>query len=170
MKTNIRYSIFGFIFWLLAFSVSLLGLTVLTREHDWLAILGWGIIFLIYFVMLLVAIKNIQWFAIANGSITVYSPFGVVKRIQIQSVKRAFKANVAVFSIKSLHVLRPHIVLSLKKSVIKADIEHAYNRKKKTYLVIPYTEKTELLICREYRNVCGCELKIESIQKKSPTD
>ncbi len=111
--------------------------------------------------MLLDSIKNVQWYTIADGSITVYCPFGVIKRVRLSQIKKAFQTNVAIFSIKTLTVRRPYIVLCLRKSISKGDVENAYNRKKKPYILIPYSVETEILICTEYKMLYGEELSIK---------
>lgn len=166
MKTNIRYSIITILCCLVAFSISLMGVIVLLLDIDaadfslW-GVIGYGSFALISIVMLLYSIKNIQWFDITDGYIIIYSPFGIIRRAELTQVKKAFKTNVAIYSIKMLSVRRPHIVLCLKKSVAKADADDAYNRKKKPYIIVPYTAETEILICSEYKRICGEELIIK---------
>ena len=155
MKNNIRYSIFDLILCIIGLSISLIGFIVLaTARHFWVSV-GCFIFFLIAIIMLLDSIKNIQWFDIANGYITVYCPFGIIKRVKLNQIKKAFKTNSVIFSIKMLSVRRPHIALCLKKSVAKSDADDAYNGKKKPYIIIPYSIETEVLICTEYKKLCG---------------
>ncbi len=166
MKTNIKYSIFDLIFWIIGLSISSIGLIVLltdngdTIRHFW-GTVGYGIFFLIAIIMLLHSIKNIQWFDITDGYITVRCPFGIVRQVELNQIKKAFKTNAVIYSIKMLHVSRPHIVLCLKKSVAKNNVDDAYNGKKKPYIIIPYSIETEVLICTEYKKLCGDELIIK---------
>ena len=81
--------------------------------------------------------------------------------MDFKKIKKAFKTNAVICSIKMLSVRRPHIVLCIKKTVAKADVEGAYNRKKKPYLIIPFSIDAELLICTEYKKLCGEELVIK---------
>ena len=111
--------------------------------------------------MLLQSVKNIQWFDVANGYITVYCPFGIISRIKLNQIKKAFKTNATIYGIKMLNVMRPHIVLCIKKSVAKADVDDAYNIKKKPYIIIPYSTETEVLVCAEYKKLCGEELVVK---------
>ena len=161
MKTNIKYSIVDLIASIIVLSISLIGFIVLvTARHFWGSV-GYFIFFLIAIIMLLSSIKNIQWFDINNGDITVYCPFGIIKRVELNRIKKTFKTNATIYSIKIHQVRRPHIVLCLQKSVTKSRIENAYNRKKKPYIIIPYSTETEILICSEYKKLCGEELIIK---------
>ena len=161
MKTNIKYSIVDLIFWIIGLSISLIGFIVLvTARHFWGSV-GYFIFFLISVIMLLSSIKNIQWFDITNGYITVYCPFGIIKRVELTRIKKTFKTNATIYNIKTYSVRRPHIVLCLQKSVAKSRIEDAYNRKKKPYIIIPYSTEIETLICTEYKKLCGEELIIK---------
>ena len=60
-----------------------------------------------------------------------------------------------------LSISRPYIVLCINKSVTNADIDDAYNRKKKKYILIPYSKEAEILVCAEYKKMCGEELVIK---------
>ena len=169
VKTNIRYSIINVFFWICGFSISLIGVLVLLFDVDgvdytsfdlWLLI-GWGTLFLISIIMLLNSIKNIQWFDIADGYITVYNPFGIVKCMQFFQIKKAFKTNAVIWGLRMLANRREHIVLCLYGSVTKGLVYDAYNRKKNPYVIIPYTEEVKDLICTEYKKICGEELVIK---------
>ena len=165
MKTNIKYSIIKIVFWCIAFAISLIGFIVLfidvEKNHSELwVIISYGAFAFISLMMILYSIKNIEWFSIADGYLTVYCPFGIVKHVQVAKIKKAFKINAAVYSIKMLAVRRPHIVLCFSQS-IKEEPMDAYNRNKKQYIIVPYTPETESLICSEYKRVCGEDLMIK---------
>ena len=112
-------------------------------------------------MMLLDSIKNIQWFDITDGYITVYNPFGMMKRVQLSGIKKVFKTNAVIWSRKMLAVRRKHIVLCMNKSVVQSCIDRAYNRKKKPYIIVPYTKEIQDFICAEYKKICGEELIIK---------
>ena len=166
MKTNIKYSAFDLIIYLIGLSISLTGFIVLlnnyndTARHFWGAI-AYFIFSLISAIMLLHSIKNIQWFASTDGYITVYCLFGIIKRVSLNQIKKSFKTNAVIYSIKMLSVRRSHIVLCTKKSVAKSDVDNAYNRKKKPYIIIPYSLEIKALICTEYKKLCDEELIIK---------
>ena len=163
MKTNIRYSIIGVLFWIAALSISLIGIVTLLPDigsYLWVAIVL-GALFLISVIMLLDSIKNIQWFDITDGYISVYNPFGIIKRVQISQIKNMFKTNAVIWNIRMLATRREHIVLCLNKSVAKGLVYNAYNRKKKPYIILPYTEETKDIICSEYKKICGDNLTIK---------
>ena len=160
MKTNIKYSIVDFIFWAVAVSISLIGLIALATDRRFGGSIGYLVFFLISIIMFLHSIYNIQWFNISDEYITVNSPFGVIKRVELKQIKKAFRTNAVIYSIKMLSVRRPHIVLCIKKSVTKSSIDDAYNRKKKPYIIIPYSSDVEVFIRAEYEKLCGEELAI----------
>ena len=166
MKTNIKYSIVDLIFWIIGLSISLVGLVVSITDYDdtashFCCAVGYGVFFLLSIIMLFCSIKNIQWFNIADGYITVHCPFGIIKRVRLDQIKKAFKTNAVIYSVKMLSVRRPHVVLCLQKSVTKNRVNDAYNEKKKPYIIIPYSTEIEVMICTEYKKLCGEELIIK---------
>ena len=165
MKTNIRYSIIGVLFWAVGLSISLIGLVILisdtgVADPPWWVVIFCGVLFLACMIMLLHAISNIQWFNISNGYITIHSPFGTIKRVQLSEIKKAFKIKSSIFELKRANINRLCIVLCLKKSISKASIVDAYNAKENPYIIIPYTAETEILICSEYKKTCGEALTV----------
>ena len=147
-------------------SISSIGFVVLVADNrtagcDFLAAIAYGIFGLFSLVMLLHSIKNVQWFDIADGSITIHCPFGMIRRVELNQIEKAFKTNAVIYRVKMLCVRRPHIALCLKKSVAKADTDDAYNGKKKPYIILPYSAETERLIRAEYIKMCGMELIIQ---------
>jgi len=166
MKSNIRYSIISLLFWIIGLSISLTGFIVLLTEisevdTDLWYVIVCGILSLISIIMLWLAINNVQWFDITDGYITVYSPFRIVKRVHLSDIKIAFKIKASIFNMKAARITRVHMVLCLKKSIIKANITDAYNSKKNPYIIIPYTTETENFICSEYNKVCDDKLIIK---------
>ena len=161
MKANIRHSVIDLILSILVTTTSFIGFIVaITERHFWGSV-GYCIFLLMFISMLLLSIHNVQWFDITNGAITVYCPFGMIKRVGLSQVKKAFTTNATIYSVKMLHVKRPCIVLCLNKSVGKADIDDAYNGKKKPYIILPYSLETKALICTEYKKLCDEELIVK---------
>ena len=124
-------------------------------------VIGYGVFSLVSVVMLLISIKNIQWFDIVDGYIIIRSPFGVIKRAHLTEIKKVFKIEASIFEIKRVDINRPHIVLCLKKTLKKGSIVDAYNRKEHPYIIIPYTQERENFICSEYTKTCDDELMIK---------
>ena len=144
MKTNIKYAVFDLLLYLMCVSLSLVVIIVLSTSDDEASRFSWvTIVFSLFFlfsvIMLFVSIKNIQWFKIVDGLITIYCPFGTIKQVRLDEIKKAFKDNAVVFQLKMLGIRRPHIVLCLKKSVASKDIRGAYNGSKKPYIIIPHS-------------------------------
>ena len=166
MKTNIKYAVFDLLLYLMCVSLSLINLIVLLTSDDeagrfsWVTIV-YSLFFLFSIIMLFVSIKNIQWFKIVDGLLTIYCPFGTIKQVRLDEIKKAFKDNAVIFQLKMLSIRRPHIVLCLNKSVAKGLVYDAYNRKKKPYIILPYTEETKDIICSEYKKICGDNLAIK---------
>ena len=163
MKTNLKYSIYGLLFSLILNPPFLICLIVSISEKSWILSVFWSVLLLTSIFLLFDAIRNIQWFKIRNGSIIVYSLFGIVKCVQFDQIKNAFSVNAVIFRLKALTFYRPHIVLCLNKSTRKSEIEDAYNRKKRKYIIIPYTEETKILIQTECRKYCNQSLEIKGI-------
>lgn len=167
MKTNIRYAIIEVLFWAVDLSFALIGLVGLLSNADgarppvWVAVFC-GILVLVFTLMLLHAINNIQWFHISDGYISIHSPFGMIKRAQLAEIKKVFKIKASVLKLRrSAGIKRLCIVLCLKKSISKADIVDAYNARQNSYIVIPYTAETEIWIRSEYKKACGEELIVK---------
>ena len=166
MKTNIKYAVFDLLLYLICVSLSLIGLIVLLTSVDEVCRFSWitivcSLFFLFSIIMLFVSIKNIQWFKIVDGLLTIYCPFGTIKQVRLDEIKKAFKDNAVIFQLKMLSIKRPHIVLCLKKSVASKDISDAYNGSKKPYIIIPHSIETEYLLLTEYKKICGEELIIK---------
>ena len=88
MKTNIKYAVFDLLFYLMCVSLSLVGIIVLSTSDDEASRFSWvTIVFSLFFlfsvIMLFVSIKNIQWFKIFDGLITIYCPFGTIKQVRL---------------------------------------------------------------------------------------
>lgn len=161
MKTNLKYSIYELLFSIVFNSVCWIGLVVSISEKSWILSLFEGVFLLLSIFLLFDAIRNVQWFEIQNGSITVSSLFGIVKCVQFDQIKSAFYDNAEIFRLKALSFRRPHIVLCLTKSIIKSNIADAYNRKKRKYIIVPYTEEMEALLQTEYMKYCNQPLQIK---------
>ena len=166
MKTNLKYAVWNLLLSAMGVSFSLIGIIVFFTEEDSSSRYLWVSIFLCIFffssfVMLLFSIRNIQWCYIADGYINIYCPFGLIKQVRIDKIKKVFIDNAVIFHLKMTSFRRPHIVLCQKKSIRKADVEDAYNRKKQPYVIIPYSVETANLIRAEYKKVCGEELIIK---------
>ena len=160
MKTNIKYSIYSFIFSIIFFSASSLGLFMMIADKSLFSIF-YGILFAISLLMLIESLQNIQWIDIKNGYITVHSLLGIIKRIELIQIKKAFKTNVEIFGIKALSIKRKHIVLCLNKTVKASDVTNAYNRKKNKYIIIMNTKEIENKLSAEYQKYCNSELMIK---------
>ena len=129
MKSNIKYSIYNLISAALLLPVWLLCFIVLIADQDWFSVF-YGILLCLDLLMLFDSIRNIQWFDIHNGIITIDSPFGTVKRVQLHRIKKVFRINAVIFGIKGLRIRRIHLVLCLTNSVNISEIQDVYNRKK----------------------------------------
>lgn len=160
MKTNIKYSVSNLLLFLAVSSISLIGFfSALGKDRDISLICA--LLLGVSLLGLYASLKNIQWFDISDGYITVYSPFGLVKSIELAGIQKAFKTNASVLAYKGLSINRVHIVLCLNKHVSHCDVKNAYNSKKQRYIIIPYTVLNEKIILSEYKSFCGSELTID---------
>ncbi|MBQ8343660.1 MAG: hypothetical protein IJV68_08220 [Clostridia bacterium] len=160
MKSNIKYSIHNLLLYLPGTLFALIGFIVCINENILVSII-YGVLLCIFLFGLFISIKDVQWYKVNNGYITVYCIFGVLKKIQLKEIKTVFKVNAHIFGLKMLAVYRPHIVLSNLKSIRKSNINDAYNNRKNKYIILPYTYTTELLIKEEYQKYNECELIIK---------
>jgi hypothetical protein len=166
MKTNFRYVLRDLLLAMVGLSLSLIGFIVMIRdcpdtEQCYWGIIAYGLLALFSFCMLLCDIKNIQWFEIDDGYITIYCPFGFIRKVHLKQIKKVFRTNAVIFRLKGCTTRRPHLVLCLKKSVTKSDADDAYNRKNKPYIAIPDTLENVVLIRTEYKRICGEDLIIK---------
>jgi hypothetical protein len=166
MKTNFRYVLRDLLLYMVGLSLSLIGLIVMIRdcsdmEQYYWGIIAYGLLSLLSLCMLLSTIKNIQWFDIDDGCITIHCPFGIIRRVQLTQIKKAFRTDAVIFRLRGCTTRRPYVVLCLKKSVTKSDADDAYNRRKKPYIAIPDTLENVVLIRTEYKRICGEDLIIK---------
>ena len=87
--------------------------------------------------------------------------FGCVKEQKIAQTKRAFFMDAVVFQLKGLRQTAPCIVLSAKKSLKICDVEQAFNRKRYSFVVIPYRAENVKMIKDAYFDVMNTELEIK---------
>ena len=112
MKTNIKYAVFDLLFYLMSVSLSLVGIIVLLTSDDEAGRFSWvtivfSLLFLFSVIMLFVSIKNIQWFKIVDGLITIYCPFRTIKQVRLDEIKKAFIDNAVIFQLKMLGLAFP---------------------------------------------------------------
>ena len=53
------------------------------------------------------------------------------------------------------------LVISLNKTIIKADIENAFNKKSYNYIIIPYNEVITNYITQQYNLLTGNILEVK---------
>jgi hypothetical protein len=124
-------------------------------------IILFSLLYLVFLFYFLYCLSNIEWFKIDSNKILVRNIFSVIKEVEYQNIKGAFITNATIFSIKMSSVRKPYLVMSSIKSLIKANVEDAYNSKKHKYIVIPYSVKIEQLIKDNYKIATGNDLIIK---------
>lgn len=88
----------------------------------------------------IVLIQDIQRVTIDNDVISACNVFGVIKCIDRAKI-RSFKIVEAPgFIMKDIYPYRTCILISTHKSVVSREIKDAYNHKKNTYIILPYTQ------------------------------
>ena len=158
---NLKYSIWQFIFSLIFTIPTLIGTIICFKENDLLFSIIYLLVFIIALIFLYFSIKDIQWFEINSNSIIVKNIFGVIKKIEINNIKKAFVENAKIFSLKMLSVNKMCLVISLNKTIIKADIENAFNKKSYNYIIIPYNEVIINHIANQYNLLTGNILEVK---------
>lgn len=161
MVNNLKHSIWSLIFSILCCLPGFIGLTfcVVTKET-------WITLFYFLFaaaglLLLVISIMNVQWANINNDKIVVQNIFGTIKEIEYVNIKKAFKINATIFSLKMLEIHKMYLVLSNYKSLKKSQIEDAYNRRKYKYLTIPFSTNIETMIKAKYKSLTGEDLEIK---------
>lgn len=158
---NLKYSIWQFIFSLIFTIPTLIGTIICFKENDLLFAIIYLLVFIIALILLYFSIKDIQLFEINSNRIIVKNIFGVIKKIEINNIKKAFVKNARIFSLKMLSVNKMCLVISLNKTIIKADIENAFNKKSYNYIIIPYNEVIINYIAHQYNLLTGNILEVK---------
>ena len=158
---NLKYSIWQFIFSLIFTIPTLIGTIICFKENDLLFAIIYLLVFIIALILLYFSIKDIQWFEINSNSVIVKNVFGVIKKIEINNIKKAFVKNARIFSLKMLSVNKMCLVISLNKAIIKANIENAFNKKSYSYIIIPYNEVIINHIAHQYNLLTGNILEVK---------
>lgn len=159
--SNLKYSIWQFLFSLIFTIPSLIGTIICFRESEWLFAIFYLLLFLIALILLYFSIKDIQWFEINSNSIIAKNIFGVINKIEIYNVKKSFVKNASIFSLKMLSVNKMCLVISLNKTIIKANIENAFNKKSYSYIIIPYNVVITNYITQQYNLLTGNILEVK---------
>jgi hypothetical protein len=158
---NIKHSIWSLLFSAIGLILCSIGLIVMIASIDIIWIILFSLLCLVFLFYFLYCLSNIEWFKIDSNKILVRNIFSVIKEVEYQNIKGAFITNVMIFSIKMLGIRRPYLVLSTVKSLIKANVEDAYNSKKHKYIVIRYNVKIEQLIKDNYKIATGNDLIVK---------
>ena len=85
---NLKYSIWEFIFSLIFTIPILIGTIICFKENDLLFAIIYLLVFIIALILIYFSIKDIQWFEINSNSIIVKNIFGVIKKIEINNIKK----------------------------------------------------------------------------------
>lgn len=158
---NLKYSIWQFIFSLIFTVPTLLGTIICFKENDLLFAIIYLLLLITTLILLYFSIKNMQWFEINSNSILVKNIFGVIKKIEINNIKKAFVEKANIFSLKMLSVNKMCLVISLNKTIIKANIENAFNKKSYSYVIIPYEVVITNYITQQYNLLTGNILEVK---------
>ena len=149
MTHTIKYPIKFYLFDLILYSsvsiVSIIGFCVLFAPKNWWAV-AYAIFFLMSVIGLFDTICHIQWIKIDTEHVSAYNVFGLVKRLEISKIQTCTTVNAVAFSVRMYRKLYPCIAISHRKSLTKANIENAYNQKKKPYIIFPYSEENKTVL------------------------
>ena len=161
MINNLKHSIWSLIFSILCCLPGFIGLTfcVVTKE-TWITLI-YLLIAAAGLILLVISIMNVQWSNINNDKIIVRNIFGTIKEIEYVNIKKAFKTNTTIFSLKTLGIHKMYLVLSNYKSLQKSQIVDAYNRRKYKYIIIPFSANVEAMIKAKYKSSTGADLEIK---------
>ena len=106
------------------------------------------------------AIYNVQFATLEDGVIRVYNIFGTINCVHVDKIKRAFYIESRVIDIPLIEKFALCIVVSESESLRKREVRRAYNRKEKSYVVLPYGHTNKRLLKKAYFEATGEELEI----------
>ena len=161
MINNLKHSIWNFILSIIFLIIPCIGLIVLLNEKEWIGVIFYLLLLIVKICLFWVSLINIQWTILCNDKIVVKHIFGIIKEIEYEDINKAFKANATIFSLKTLGIHGPYIVLSRYKSLQKSQIGDAYNRRKYKYLIIPFSTNVETTIKVKYKSSMGVDLEFK---------
>lgn len=161
LKCHVKFLILDMLLVSLGIIFGTIGLIVGIKEKSAFVIiftLLWAGLSLVLFIL---DLRKIQWVLVEENKLTVYSLLGKIKQIQMEQITHAFKMNAVVFSLKMTGFYRPCIVICLRKSIKKASVEDAYNRKKQKYMIIADTLENENILKSAYTEQLDQPLEIK---------
>ena len=133
---NLKHSLWKFIVILLFICMFVYGFYIIIKDikkSDVLPIILYFIFLIMFIGLALMDLYQIQWVEIDDNNIVAKNIFGVIRKIEIRKIKKAYIDNVAIVSFKHFEIRKKYLVLSTNKSLVKADVD-AYNHKKKKYI------------------------------------
>lgn len=158
---NLKHAIWDLIFYIIGCIAVFIGLIVcVTAKETWITLI-YLLIAAVGLFLLVISIINVQWTIIYDDKIVVRNILGIIKEIEYADIKKAFKTNVIIFSLKMLAIHKMYLVLSNYKSLQKSQIADAYNRRKYKYLTIPFSTNVETMIKAKYKSLTGVDLEIK---------
>ena len=158
---NLKFSIWQFVFSLIFAIPTLIGMIICFKENELIFAIICELLFIMAITLLYFSIKDMQWFEINSNSIIVKNIFGIIRKIEIINIKKAFVENARIFSLKMLGINKMCLVLSLNKSIIKANIGNAFNNKSSKYIIIPYNVEIANYIRHRYNLLTGNNLEVK---------
>lgn len=141
--------------------ISVIAFVVGIQASDVWIIIGYGLLLCASLGFMTCSLYNIQWIKIDGARLIVYSIFGRVKEYDLTNTKRAFLVDVMAFSLKGIRKTTPCLVLTTRKSFRASGVEHAFNRKKHPYVIVPYTAENLITLEELYMNATGNELEVK---------
>ena len=156
---NIKHSVFDFISSVIAFIFCIFIISYINGTKEIVYIIISLFLTFLFFFYLIVSVKQIQWIIIESDCLVVKNVFGLVKKINYSKIKKAYIDNLKIYGAKGFIVRKQYIVLSTNKSLIKSNVQDAYNSKKNNYVVVPYNNISELEIKKVYKAYTGNELE-----------
>lgn len=143
IKYPIKFYLFDLILCITTLVISVFGFFTLLDSNVLWAVL-YAMIFLISAVGLFFAICDIQWIKIDAEYISAYNIFGLIKRLEISKIQTVVEMKADTFGWKTLRKSFSCIVLSCRKS--KSSVDNAFNKKKNSYIILPYSEENKLVL------------------------
>ena len=155
---NFKHSIWNLLLTTVFMTFTILMLIVMSINRETFGIVLSVVLFCVAIFSTLISVADLQWFVVENDKIVVRNIFGTINEVKYLDIKNCFIINAVILFVRMATFRKPYIVLATNKTCQKGLVEDAYNKKRKKYIIIPYTENNVQLIKEKYKLCTGKEL------------
>ncbi len=125
-------------------------------DAPWVGIV-YGILLLLF---LFYSFCDVQWIVLRDGRIEVFGILGLIKKENLSDIKCAVYVDAVVCQWQKFRKTIPCIAISTRRKIKPRDVDTASNRKKYSYIILPYTPQNRAMLTAAYREATDSELEI----------